>query len=235
MAIINDFFRALGQVPDGRFLLVFAKALGLTILLLVLAAAGAGWLASFIPTDLGEWWLIGRVELPSLGLQGLAIGAVIFASMFLMIPVAAMFVGFFLDQIADAVEARHYPGLPEPRRGSLLSDIGAALRFTGTVILVNLLALIPILIFLIVFPPFAAAIAYGINGYLLGREYFELVAVRHIPATEAAALRRKNWVKVWFAGILMAVPLTIPIMNLVVPVLGVATITHQYHRLRQGT
>ncbi|MEO1490758.1 MAG: EI24 domain-containing protein [Pseudomonadota bacterium] len=232
MALIIDFFRAIGQIPDGRFLFVVLKALGLTILLLVLAAAGAGWLAGFIPTSLGDWPLIGEVTLPSLGLQGLAIGAVIFASSFLMIPVAAMFVGFFLDEVADVVEARHYPNQPEPRRGTFLSDVGAAVRFTGTVILVNLLALIPILIFLVIFPPFAAAIAYGINGYLLGREYFELVAARHVPVTEAAALRRKNWGKVWFAGVLMAVPLTIPIMNLIVPVLGVATITHQYHRLR---
>ena len=233
MALIGDFLRAVGQIPDGRFLWVLLKALGLTVLLLALAAMGAGWVAGFIPTSLGTWPLVGEVALPSIGLQGLAIGGVLFASIFLMIPVAAMFVGFFLDQIADAVEARHYPGLPEPRRGTLVGDIGASLRFTGMVILVNLLAAIPYLIFLVLMPPLALAMAYGINGYMLGREYFELVAVRHIPVQEAAALRRKNWMKVWLAGVLMAVPLTIPIMNLIVPVLGVATITHQYHRLRQ--
>ncbi|MFK7942984.1 MAG: EI24 domain-containing protein [Paracoccaceae bacterium] len=232
MALINDFFRALGQIPDPRFLWVLLKALGLTVLLLAGAAVGAGWLATFIPTSLGEWPLIGEVALPSIGLQGLAVGGVLLASTFLMIPVAAMFVGFFLDQIADAVEARHYPNLPEPRRGTFVSDIGTAIRFTGTVVLVNLLAAIPYLILLFVFPPLAFAMAYGINGYMLGREYFELVAVRHVPAQEAASLRRRYWGRTWFAGILMAVPLTIPVMNLIVPVLGVATITHQYHRLR---
>ncbi|MEM1299272.1 MAG: EI24 domain-containing protein [Pseudomonadota bacterium] len=234
MALIGDFLRALGQIPDGRFLWVLLKALGLTVLLLIGAALGAGWLAGLMPTSLGTWPWIGEVALPSIGLQGLAVGGVLFASTFLMIPVAAMFVGFFLDQIADAVEAKHYPNLPAPRRGTMLGDIGAALRFTGTVLLVNLLAAIPYLIFLFVFPPLTVAMAYGINGYLLGREYFELVATRHIPATEAAALRRKNWARTWLAGVLMATPLTIPIMNLIVPVLGVATITHQYHRLSRA-
>lgn len=234
MALIGDFLRALGQIPDPRFLWVMAKALGLTVLLLVAAAMGAGWLAGFIPTSLGEWPLVGEVSLPSIGLQGLAVGGVLFASSFLMIPVAAMFVGFFLDEIADAVEARHYPNLPEPRRGTLAGDIGAALRFTVTVLLVNLLALVPYLIFLFTLPPLALAMAYGINGYMLGREYFELVAVRHIPAAEAEALRRRYWGRTWLAGVLMAIPLTIPVMNLIVPMLGVATVTHQYHRLRQG-
>ena len=82
----GDFLRALGQITDRRFLGVLLKALGLTIALLIAMAAGAGWLASFIPTDLGEWWLIGHVELPSLGLQSLAVGGVLIASSFLMIP-----------------------------------------------------------------------------------------------------------------------------------------------------
>ena len=231
MALIGDFLKAIAQIPDGRFLMVFLKALGLTVLLLLGAAAGAGWLASFIPTDLGEWWLIGHVELPSMGLQSLAVGAVLFASSFLMIPVAALFVGFFLEDIATAVEARHYPNLPRPRKSGFAEALGAAVRFTLLVIAINLLALIPYLILLVVFPPLSIALVYAINGYLLGREYFELVAQRHLPAKEANALRRKNGLRTWFAGVCMAVPLTIPVMNLIVPVLGVATITHQVHRL----
>ncbi|MEM6624947.1 MAG: EI24 domain-containing protein [Pseudomonadota bacterium] len=232
MALIADFFRALGQAFDGRFLGVLLKAIALTLALLLGLTVLTGWLASFIPTDWGEWPLIGQVTLPIEAFQGLAVGAVLFASSFLMIPVAALFVGFFLDEVADAVEAKHYPNLPEPRRGTFLQDIGAALRFFLAVVGVNLLALIPYLIFLFLIPPLAIALVFGINGYLLGREYFELLAARHIPVREAETLRRRNWGKVWFAGILMALPLTIPIMNLIVPVLGVATITHQYHRLR---
>ena len=231
MALIGDFLRALGQISDRRFLGVLLKSLGLTIALLVAVTAGATWLASFIPTDLGEWWLIGHVELPTIGLQTLAVGGMLVASSFLMIPVAAMFVSLFLDQIADAVEARYYPNLPEPNRSGFFEDLIGALRFAGLVIVLNLLALIVYLFS----GPFAPGVFVALNGYLLGREYFELVAARHLPQAEAAALRKQNFWRTWLAGILMTIPLVIPVMNLVVPVLGVATITHQFHRRWQSS
>ena len=232
MALIGDFLRAVRQLSDRAFLLVFAKALALTIALLLALTFAAGWLSSFVPTDLGEWWLIGQVTLPTAALQGLAVSAVILASSFLMIPVAALFVGVFLEDVADAVEARHYPNKGAPRKISLSETLSSALRFFGVIVGVNLLALIPYLIFLFLFPPLGLALIYAVNGYLLGREYFEMVAMRHLPARETQALRARNRWRVWFAGVLMAIPLTIPIMNLIVPVLGVATITHQFHRLR---
>ena len=235
MALIGDFLRAVGQLGDGRFLVVFLKSVGLTILLLLGLTFGLGWLASFLPTDLGEWWLIGHVEIPVEALQGLAMGAVLIGSVFLMIPVAAIFVGFFLEEIAEAVEARHYPHLPKARKMGFAETLGSALRLFGTIVLVNAIALVPYLLFLIFLPPLGVALAVGINGYLLGREYFELVAVRHMKAGEANRLRSRYFWRTWLAGVLMVIPLTIPIMNLLIPVLGVATVTHQFHRLRGAT
>lgn len=232
MALINDLFRAIGQIPDTRFLWVFLKSVGLTILLLLGLTVMFGWLASFVPTDFGEWPLVGEVRIPVEAVQGLAVGAVLVASSFLMIPVAAIFVGFFLDEIAAAVEAKHYPHLPTPRSAGIMENLTGALKFFGVIVLVNLLALIPYIIFLIFIPPLGIALPFAVNGYLLGREYFELVAVRHLPLAQANKLRAENFWRTWLAGVLMAVPLTIPIMNLIVPVLGVATITHQFHRLR---
>jgi uncharacterized protein involved in cysteine biosynthesis len=52
-----------------------------------------------------------------------------------------------------------------------------------------------------------------------------------MPKTEVAAMRRRNRGKLWLAGTLMAAPLSIPVVNLLVPVLGVATFTHIFHRL----
>ncbi len=231
MALIGDFLKALGQMTDRRFAWVLAKALGLTIGLLLAVSWIAGWLAGFIPTDLGTWPLIGDVSLPTAGLQGLAIGAVLLASAFLMIPVAALFVGIFLNEIADAVEARHYPDLPQRRPASFKDSLIAALGFTGVLVLVNLLALIVYLFS----GPFAPLVFYAVNGYLLGREYFQLVAERHLPGAEAASLRKANTMRTWLAGTLMAIPLTIPVMNLLIPMLGVATITHQFHRLHNAT
>lgn len=227
MGLIADILRALRQVGNRRFVWVLAKALGLTVLLLAGLTWLAAWVASGIPTDLGEWWLIGPVSLPEIGPESFAVGIVLVASVFLMIPVAALFVGLFLDEVAEAVEARHYPGLPPPREAGLMANLGNALRFAGVVIVANLLALILYL----VAGPLAPLVFYAVNGYLLGREYFELVAARHLGFREAVAFRRRHWARAWAAGTLMAIPLTIPVMNLFVPVLGVATITHQFHRL----
>ncbi|MEM7056752.1 MAG: EI24 domain-containing protein [Pseudomonadota bacterium] len=233
MALISDFIKALTQVGDSRFLLVFLKSLALTIGLLLGFALFVAWLASFIPTDLGEWWLIGQVTLPSIGLQGLAFGAFMWLSSFLMIPVAAVFLGFFLEDIAAAVEAKHYPEMGPGRSMGIAENIGASLRLLVVIVVANLFALIPYLILLLIAFPLAYLLGIALNGYLLGREYFELVATRHRPAADARRFRKQHWSRAWLAGIFMAVPLSIPIMNLIIPVLGVATITHQVRRLSE--
>jgi CysZ protein len=227
MGLIADIARAVAQMGDRRFLWVVIKAVALTVLLLAGLSWLAGWGASFLPTDLGEWPLIGQVTLPGSGLQGLAVGAVLVASIFLMIPVAAIIIGFFLEDVAEAVEARHYPALPPARPPGLIANLGNALRFGAIVVVANLLALVVYLFS----GPLAPLVFYAVNGYLLGREYFELVAARHMPLGDAAALRKRHWLRAWAAGTLMAIPLTVPIMNILVPVLGVAVVTHQFHRL----
>ncbi len=234
MALINDFFRALGQLSDPRFLKVLLKALGITILLLAGLSWIAVWFVGLLPTTLGEWPWIGEIELPSLGLQGLTLVGMIFASSFLMIPIAAIFVGFSLEEIADAVEARHYPEIPKARDLPFSEIIGSAISFFLLVIGVNLLALIPYIILLFLSGPGVVLFAWAVNGFLLGREYFELVGIRHLQRKELKSLRSKNGGGTWLAGTLMAAALSIPILNLIVPVLGVATITHQFHRLRRG-
>ena len=234
MALIGDFFKAVGQMADPKFLWVMAKALGLTLVLLAAIGWIAVWLIGLLPTSLGEWPWIGQVELPTAALQGIGIVGMVFASSFLMIPVAAIFVGFFLEEIADAVERRHYPGLGPARDVSIGETIGTSVKFLMVVIGVNLLALIPYLIVMLISGPGVLLLAWAVNGYLLGREYFELVAARRVAPRDMAALRSRNSGRTWFAGFLMAAALTIPIMNLLIPVFGVATITHQFHRLWQG-
>jgi uncharacterized protein involved in cysteine biosynthesis len=94
-------------------------------------------------------------------------------------------------------------------------------------IVANLLAMVLYL----VFPPFAPIIFWALNGFLLGREYFQLVAIRRVKEPEAKRLRRRFAGQIWLAGCLMAVPLTVPVVNLVVPIIGAATFTHLFHRL----
>ena len=74
-------------------------------------------------------------------------------------------------------------------------------------------------------------IFFALNGFLLGHEYFQLAAMRRIGRAEAKVLRKKHSGKIWLAGCLMAMPLSIPLVNLFIPTLGVATFTHLYPRL----
>ena len=71
----------------------------------------------------------------------------------------------------------------------------------------------------------------ALNGFLLGREYFQVAALRREGPEGARTLRRRHAIKIWLTGCLMALPLAIPVVNLLVPTLGAATFTHLYHRL----
>ncbi len=102
------------------------------------------------------------------------------------------------------------------------------MNFFGVILVANILALI-----LYLFAgPFIPLVFWAVNGYLLGREYFTLAAMRHLGRDGARALRKRNAGTLWLAGALMAAPLSIPVVNLLVPVLGAATFTHLFHRLQ---
>ncbi len=226
MGVIGDFLRAVSQVFDRRFTGVLLRSIVLTIGLLAAVTTGAVFLTGFLPASF-DLPLIGEVDTPFAAARGLAVGAMLLLSAFLMFPVAALFVGLYLDRIVEAVEARHYPDLPPARPMPIHEAMRGALWFMCIVIAVNLVGLI----FYLISGPLAPLIFWTVNGYLFGREYFELVALRRLQPNEMRALRRKNGFQIWLSGALMAIPLSVPIINLVVPVIGVATYTHTYHRL----
>lgn len=224
--MIGDFLRAVGQLADPRFTGVLARALILTVALLVGLSFGAVWLVGFLPEAV-DLPFLGEVPMPIRPLEGLALGAMVLFSAFLMFPVAAMFVNLYLDEIAGAVEARHYPELPPVRGSGFVAQLKGAAGFGLLVLVANAVALA----FYLVSGPFAPFVFWSLNGYLFGREYFQLVAERRLDPAAAARLRRSHWLAVWATGTLLAVPLSIPLVNLMMPLLGVATYTHMFHRL----
>ena len=58
--------------------------------------------------------------------------------------------------------------------------------------------------------------------------------MRRVGRPEAAALWRRHFWRIWIAGIAIAVPLSVPILSLVVPMLGVAVFVHQFQRIAPG-
>jgi CysZ protein len=225
--ILNDFLKALGQITDGRFLGVLAIGLGLTIALLVgfylVFVTVIGWI---VPESFTLPW-IGEITWVDNALNWAGVPVMLLLSSILMVPVASAFISMFLETIAAAVERKHYPNLPPARSIGIIEGLVDAVKFLGLLIVVNLLALVLYL----VFTPLAPILFWVVNGVLLGREYAQLVALRRSDAAGAAAFRKRHRPTIFAAGVLMAVPLTIPVVNLLVPILGAATFTHLYHRL----
>lgn len=225
--IWQSFSRALGQWSDPRFRRVVALGVGLTLGLLVAVYALFLWAIGALTPDSFALPFVGEVG----GLHAiLSIGSVfvmLVLSVFLMVPVASAFSGLFLDDVVDAVEARHYPALPPARRLSFGDGLIASVNFFGIVLVANLFALL-------LWPfagPFVPLVFWAVNGWLLGQEYFTLVAMRRMDKAQAKGLARMNRGTIWLAGALMAAPLSVPVLNLLIPVFGAATFTHLFHGL----
>jgi uncharacterized protein involved in cysteine biosynthesis len=226
--MVGDFLKALGQLGDARFLKVLgigiALTLGLLFLVTVILVTVVGWFAPDVVTIPFVDWQVTWIDN---ALSWAIVPLMLVLSVFLMVPVASAFTSIFLDDVADAVEGRYYPTLPQAPRASFSDGLIDGLRFLGVIVAANIAAFALYLLF----PPAAPVIFLALNGYLLGREYFTVVAIRRLGREGARAARARNGAQIWVAGILMAVPLMIPVVNLLVPVLGAATFTHLFHRV----
>jgi uncharacterized protein involved in cysteine biosynthesis len=228
--IFNAFGLALGQLGDPRFRRVLLKGIGGALALLIGFAYVLSILAGWLIGDGISLPLIGEVQWLGDAFSWGALIVVMVLSIFLMVPVASAITSLFLDEVADAVEAVHYPHIPQQPRTPLGEGLRDTLSFLGVMVGVNLLALI----LYVIFAPIAIFIFWAVNGFLLGREYYTLAAMRRVGRKRAKEQRRKHFLTIWAAGILMAMPLSIPLVNLVIPILGAATFTHLFQMLPQG-
>ncbi|ESZ25930.1 MULTISPECIES: sulfate transporter family protein [unclassified Mesorhizobium] len=209
------------ELLSPPFRAVFLKTLGLTLLALV-----ALW---FGLTSLVEWlalpWL--QTLLPGMpswaGWLGGIIAAIAlaFGMALLIAPVTAVVAGLFLDDIAEVVERTDYPGDPTGRAMPALRSLVLSARFLGVVILGNIVALLLLLV-----PGVNIAAFFIVNGYLLGREFFEFAAMRFRREEEARALRRHYAATVFLAGLLIAAFLAVPLLNLLTPLFAAAMMVH---------
>lgn len=227
MIILNAFFAALGQLGDARFRSVLLRGVGLTILLLVVACAVAIWGINALAGQEISLPFVGDVPWLNDVLNYSGIFLVLILPVFLMVPVASAITSMFLDEVAQAVEDRHYPNLPPVPSVPIWDALLDSLGFLGVLIVANVMALV----LYALFTPLAPFIFWGMNGFLLGREYFTLAAMRRIGRDGARALRARHAGTIWVAGTLMAIPLSVPLVNLFIPIIGAATFTHIFHGL----
>lgn len=226
----GDLARALGDLRDPRLWGVAARAAGLSLALLAGLFVMLGW-ALGVGADL-------TVSIPLFGdavLDGDLIGlfgvlVALWLGALLMPMVAAMVVGLMLDQVAEAVEARDYPALPAARPATLAAQLSASLRLLALTAALNLLGLAVAT----VAPPIAPVAFIVLNGWLIGREYLELVALRRMDGAAARRLRQATRWRAFGLGAGVAVLLLIPLMGLLAPMIGVAAATHLLHRSWSG-
>ncbi len=227
--------KALGDLRDPQLrrtlLEIAAWSGGLYIVAMIAMFWGLG------AADLGQWakgqlsWLPeGAVNIVAALVAILAFLALFWFS---FIIVAQNVAAFYLDGVVERVEAIDYPGLGKARGSSIANDITSMLRFTGMLLVLNIAAL-PFYILGLFIPFVTIAIFYLLNGYLFGREYAEVVALRRLPQAEASAWRRAHRGKVWLAGALIAFGMTVPVLNFLGPVIAAALMTHIFHARSPG-
>lgn len=217
---------AAGHLFSPSFRGVFFKTLGLTLLVLVALWFGTSalfewlalpWLQALLP-GLPDWagWL-GVVAAIVAGI-GLALALAL-----LIAPVTAIVAGFFLDDVAELVERTDYPTDPPGRAVPALRSLVLSLKFFGIVVAGNLLALMLLLV-----PGINIGAFFVVNGYLIGREFFEFAAMRFLPEPDAKALRRDNAGTVFLAGLVIAAFMAVPLLNLLSPLFACAMMVHLY-------
>lgn len=221
--MISAFLKAIAQLSDPAFRRV-----------LVLGMFGA--LVTFVLLNAAVDWALATSQLFTTGWLDTVVdvlgGLGSFLLTLLLFPaVASMMIGVLLDDIVRAVEARHYPGLPPARERPMLEDLATTARFAAKLIAINLVAL-PLYLLLMWFG-FGVVLYYALNGYLVGREYWELVSLRRLTIEQADTLRRRWRVYLWVVGAGFTFLLSLPLVNLVAPMIATATMVHVFETLRR--
>lgn len=157
-------------------------------------------------------------------------GMAIFMAWFMAPLLFPLISTLFLDGIVGRIEIRSY-ALPRSKGAPLRRAMVAALRLLVLTLMLNLL-LLPLMFLL---PILYLPLYYLFNGYLHGREYVELVALRYFTQKDARNLRRRHRGEVLMAGIVVMVMFTTPFVNLIAPVLSAVFIAHFYHRRLKGS
>lgn len=216
----------LGQISDPIFRGVVIKSVLFTLALFAGLTVLFYWAVPDVKVFESDWlqWANSALEVGG--------SLAFFAALVLTFSATATLIGgIFLDDIAEAVEKRHYQRDEPGRSADFSKTFGVSIRFIGITVLLNVLAL-PFYLIALLFPPLFACIFYGLNGYLLSREYFELVSLRHKDAKAARQLRKANGLRVFSAGVVIAFLLTVPIVNLFVPILATAFMLHIFKALQ---
>lgn len=214
---------AIGQLGDPAFRSVMLKALALTVVIFFLLGVGAtSAFSSYVPNFQWDWVNTAISALTGLGF--------VVGGFFLFPLVISALIGLFLDDISDAVEEKHYPNDEKAHDVPIMSSVWDAIKFLAIIIVCNIVVL-P----LYFIPVINLFVYYILNGYLISREYFQMVAIRHHEIEDVTRLRKAKSTELFLMGVLIAFCLTIPIVNLITPIVATAAMVHLYKKRAGST
>src|SRR5215467_563553 len=197
-------FRAVGALAAPPMRRVVALSLGLAVV-----------------TFAALWWAVAAILYDTAFFEWRRLNWLLFPA------VVTLIMSFYLERVAAAVEALDYPGRAPPRRQPVAELIGVTLRLTALTLVLNLLAL-PI--YLLV-PGINLFLFFALNGYLFGRGYFEVIALRRLGLGEARSVRSRFTGRIFLGGVVIAGLFALPLVNLVAPVIATAFMLHIFEAL----
>ena len=225
--------KALSQILSPPMRSILWKSIGLALVLITVLAVGMQQLLNWAATSGGVWAesTIGSdyhtmINVLSWILSIAAGLGVVVGAIFLMPAITSLVASVFVDDVADIVEREHYPA----------ERVGVALPFGLAITEGGKTALLTIAVYLIALPfVFFAGIGFVVffiaTAWLLGREYFELAAMRFRSPADAKAMRKQHAATVFTAGLFIAAFVSIPIVNLATPLFGMTFMVHMHKRL----
>jgi len=225
--------KALSQMISPPMRSILWRSIGVALVLITLVAIGLQRLLSWFATYGGSWLeaSLGPVSHSPLHAISWVLSiatwlGIVFGGVLLMPAITSLVASLFVDEVADHVERENYPA----------EQPGVALPFMPAIYEGAKIALLSIMVYLIALPfvLFAGAgflIFFFATAYLLGRQYFELAAMRFRSPAEAKLMRRDNATTVFTAGLFIAAFVSIPIVNLATPIFGMAFMVHMHKRL----
>jgi CysZ protein len=216
--MLNAFFRALGDLLSPPLRKVVALSLAIAIATFIALWIAVAFTLGHLPT---VGWRVVNWLIDVAGAVG-----VLVLSWLLFPAIVTMIMGLFLEPVAAAVEELHYPDRGPPRPLSIGEAAWAGVRLMLFSLVLNVLAL-PLYLLL---PGLNILVFLGMNGYLFGRQYFELIALRRLNPDTANQVRHRFAGRVFSGGVIIAGMFALPLINLVVPVFATAFMLHLFER-----
>lgn len=231
--MIDAVVKALAQILSPPMRAILWRSIALALVLIVAVAAALQRLLSWLAASGGTWaegTLGATYHLPieiASWLVSIAAGlGIVVGAIFLMPAITALVAGVFVDDVADVVEREHYPAERPGMALPFWTGLWQGGKTAALSLLVYLIAL-PLLLF----GGLGVLVFFFANAWLLGREYFQLAAMRFRPIEEAKELRRRHAGIVFAAGLAIAAFVSIPVVNLATPLFGMALMVHMHKRL----